>query len=602
MFELLGASNKDIASFAGVDRSGISRIKSGSRVPKPSSISTVKLIDGIFLFADDKNEMKRLISAISCPVENPSPDEIKQYILQYLFEGYREEPVRMRKTKSKETDKSASFRSYGAKLDAVMNTANLSNMRLARMLHIDASAVSRFRNGLRTPKSNPKLTNEICDVLFARVFELDRFNELLALAKIPLELSDDKEECRRRFRDWLCDFETEDTSALAEKLLDNISSFSADIKLPLPDLDEAAPDSILNSKDNVYFGTEGIRCAVRRFLGNAVKKRAKELWLYSDQDMGWMTDDMDFRLIWTALMRECVGCGIKIRIIHNINRNPDEMTDAINSWLPLYMSGIIESFYFKKQSESRFSTTIFLCPGLACISSVHVPGNEDKCIYRYDTDEKLLEIHKAEYKKLLDMSKQLVRIYTKPEEEKNIYPLFNSVTAIGNTLSLATMPEQVIKSIIERNSLDENTSDKLLSEWRSRIRLFKQGLKNGSVCECIKPAEEELLFGGRVPVDIRDVSLTYTPQEYSEHIKNVIALSESNANYRFYALPDMPFTNVSVVVSENSVAATRLLPPKITFAFSHPVLCEAFLEYAGSLKEKYNRDKITTKRLLEKYI
>ena len=164
------------------------------------------------------------------------------------------------------------------------------------------------------------------------------------------------------------------------------------------------------------------------------------------------------------------------------------------------------------------------------------------------------------------------------------------------------MPEQVIKSIIERNSLDENTSDKLLSEWRSRIRLFKQGLKNGSVCECIKPAEEELLFGGRVPVDIRDVSLTYTPQEYSEHIKNVIALSESNANYRFYALPDMPFTNVSVVVSENSVAATRLLPPKITFAFSHPVLCEAFLEYAGSLKEKYNRDKITTKRLLEKYI
>lgn len=599
---MLGASNKDIASFAGVDRSGISRIKSGSRIPKPSSISTVKLIDGIFLFADDKNEMKKLILAVSCPGENPSPDEIKQYILQYLYEGYREQPVKTKAPKPKKKDKSVSFRSYGTKLDAVMSVADLSNMHLARMLHIDASAVSRYRNGLRTPKSNPKLTNEICDVLFARILELNRLNELLTLAKIPLDLADDEEECRSRFRNWLCDFETEGTSVLAEKLLDSISSFSADIKLPLPSFAEAAPDQILSDKKSVYFGIDGIRCAVIRFLGNAIQNHAKELWLYSDEDMGWMTDDMNFRLIWTSLMRECIRSGTKIRIIHNINRDLDEMIDAINSWIPLYVSGMIEPFYFKKQIESKFSTTIFLCPGLACISSAHVAGSEDTCIYRYDTDEKLLEIYKTDYKKLLGMSKPLVRIYREPEEEKKIYSGVAGVTAIGNTLSLATMPESVIKSVIERNELGEETKGEILSEWNSKTRLFHQVLKNGFVHECIKPAEEELLFGGKVPVDVRGASFTYTPQEYKEHIKNIIALSENHSNYRFYVLPDAAFTNINVVVSENSVMVTRLLSPKITIVFSHPAMCEAFWGYADHLKEQYKQDRITVRRQLERYV
>ena len=597
---MLGASNKDIAFFAGVDRSGISRIKSGSRIPKPSSISTVKLIDGIFLFADDKNEMKKLILAVSCPSENPSPDEIKHYILQYLYEGYREQPVKTKAPKPRKKDKSVSFRSYGTKLDAVMRAADLSNMRLARMLHIDASAISRYRNGLRTPKSNPKLTNEICECLFMRVLELNRMDELIQLASIPRNLIQDKEECFERFRCWLCDFETETGSAVVEKLLENISSFSVDAKIPLSSLAEAAPDDIVSDTTNVYYGTQGLRCAVIRFLGNAIKNKAKELWLYSDQNINWMVGDMNFRLKWTALMLECVKRGIKIRIIHNLNRNINEMTEAINSWLPLYMSGMIESFYCTRKGENRFSHTMFLCPGYTCIEGTHVAGSEDKGLYRYDTDEDILEAYKDEYDTLLDKSKQLVWVY-KGQEQESVYA-GTEVTAISNTLSLATMPEKVLNSMIERNGLDGSARNEILSEWKNKTMLFEDALQKGFVHECITVADDETLFGGKVPIDLRSGSFTYTEQEYKEHIKNIIALSESHSNYRFYALPENPFANTNIIFSESSVAVTRLLPPQITFTFSHPAMCEAFLGYANHLKEQYKQDRITVRRQLERYV
>lgn len=601
----MGITGVELAKFANCDRSLISRIKSGGRILEPSSKSIEKLVNGIFLFADDKNEMEKLISAVSCPSENPKPDEIKNYILLYLYEGNRDKESKAQKRRKKAKTASRSDESkaaYGTKLNAVINIADISNIRLSKMLHIDPSSISRFKKGLRIPKANKKLTDDICNVLFNRVWELGRISELLKLAGIPAQLSADKEECYERFCGWLCDFEAEDTSSFVENLLDNISSFSADVKTPLPAFDEAAPDKIIRDKKSVYFGTDGLRCAVIRFLGNAICAGAKELFLYSDQNIDWMTHDIAFRLKWMALMRECVGRGIKIHIIHNINRSLDEMSAAINSWLPLYMSGMIEPYYCNMQGESRFSTTVFLCPSVACISSVHVCGCEDKGIYRYDTDGETLKVYGMYYKKLFGMSKPLVRIYREYERGKTVQSDGRGVTAIHCTLSLATMPETLIKSMIKRTGLDDAAGRRVISEWSAKSRAFAGELKGGYVHECICPAEDELLFDGDVPVDLQSASITYTPQEYREHIKNIIALSESNPNYRFYALPDTPFTNISVVISEKSVAVTRLLPPQITFAFSHHAMRDAFSGYADYLKGQYKQDKITTKRRLERYV
>ena len=53
----LGANNADIASFSGFDRTNVSRIRNGIRYPRPSGPTADKLINGIYLFADNHSRL-----------------------------------------------------------------------------------------------------------------------------------------------------------------------------------------------------------------------------------------------------------------------------------------------------------------------------------------------------------------------------------------------------------------------------------------------------------------------------------------------------------------------------------------------------------------
>ena len=86
------------------------------------------------------------------------------------------------------------------------------------------------------------------------------------------------------------------------------------------------------------------------------------------------------------------------------------MIEAINSWLPLYMSGMIEPYYCKKPDEGRFSHTVFLYPDVACIEACHVRGYEGEGIYRYYVDQKHLALMKKAFAGLLQSSEPLVRV------------------------------------------------------------------------------------------------------------------------------------------------------------------------------------------------
>ena len=81
-----------------------------------------------------------------------------------------------------------------------------------------------------------------------------------------------------------------------------------------------------------------------------------------------------------------------------------------------------------------------------------------------------------------------------------------------------------------------------------------------------------------------------------------MALSEEIPQYRFYALPDAPFANTQIVLSDDLVTVSRLNAPQVTFLISHPAMYEAFVAYADRMTARYKQDKLTTKRLLERYL
>ena len=591
---LLDVTSGDFARFTGCDKSYISRMTSGARVPKKGGAGAWRIVDGIYAYADEKGKTAGICELISCKDQN-SADGIKAQIMAWLYDGEE-----VTDKKSKPPKDIVPYRVFGEKLNAVMELAEISNIRLGNLVNIDTSYISRFRNGLRSPKSNPRTMDAICTALLRRLGEQNKIKQLAALMKADPGALTDEEEAFSLFHDWLYDTEKTDSSSVIEKLLESIDTFSIKTKTPLPSFEEAA--ATVKCEDTVYFGSTGLQDAVIRFLVGVISDGGKELYLYSDQNMSWLTDP-EFRLKWAALMLGCVQKGVKIHIIHNVDRDVSEMIEAIISWLPLYMSGMIRSYYCKKQKNPRFSNTVFLCPGVACIKGSNVIGTEDQNgEYRYDTDTKILEMHQAAFHSLLADAKQLVRIYGNLESEGLIHTGNSGMTVLGTALSFATMPKETLVSILERCGADETAKNRAFSVWESRKRLLNVTLNESFVHECIPVADEESLFGNKVLTDIPGLNVAYTPKEYAEHIRNIIALSDESPKYRFCALPDAPFANTQIVLSDDLVTVSRLNAPQVTFLISHPAMYEAFVAYADRITARYKQDKLTTKRLLERYL
>ncbi len=403
LLEELNAKSRDISAYAGFDESTLSRLKKGIRSPRQDSPTVQKLVNGIYLYAEENGCLSKLIEIVGA---QNGAESIKERLVEWFFEGMNES-VYSDKHDEKSKNRKLVLTAFRENLNAVMDMTGTTNSSLSRMLHLDPSAVSRFRSGHRIPDKDPELAKRLSDILFEKVESKERLDELSAMMGLYDETAD-----REKFRSWLCNYK-DDTALYVkslERLLGAFETLPEGKNVNLLSVEEAVPNEILEDDSYMYIGQKGLQSAVLRFLGQAIKCGATEFLLYSDQRMDWMSSDDDFHSRWASLMYECVRRGIHIRIIHNINRGLDEMNEAIISWLPLYMSGMIEPYYAQKPNLGLFAHTIFLCPGNMCISSFCARGSEKDAVIYFLTDKRALDSNYCYFNTLLQKSKMLVKV------------------------------------------------------------------------------------------------------------------------------------------------------------------------------------------------
>jgi transcriptional regulator with XRE-family HTH domain len=594
---LLETSSADIARISDCDKSHISRMVSGARKPKVNGAAVRRLADGIYLAADEKGRTDKLCEVIQCE-RDCSANEIKAHLIKWLYDGEETDAAKPRSSADR-----TPYREFGEKLGAAMELTGLSNIRMGRLLNIDPSYISRFRSGLRSPKANRKMMSDICVTLTERAASQGKLSALARLTGADGGPSANRENVSDAVYEWLYSTERTDDAPVVQGRIDQLGSFSADIVMPPLSFEEAADAEIVSEDISAYYGTAGLRRAVIRFLGNVFLRGEKELYLYSDQNMEWMTGDPYFRAKWASLMILCVTNGTRISIIHNINRDLSEMTDAIKSWLPLYPSGMIKSYYCKLRAGDRFSTTLFLSPGYACISGSNAVGTENESgMYRFDTGADQLNAHRIAYDELLEHSGELAKVQLDEDTRIPGEADVRSTAVLSDTLSLATMPEITLRSVILRSGKNKAELSHIRAVWEKHCELLKQTAENGTVYEYAPLPSDEELFCGKVRADIPGISAAYTPKEYADHIRSIIDYLESYPNYRLCIIPEKAFEDIRLIVSERSVAVTRLKAPYITIRFDHPDLRRAFNSYIDRIRKQYNLDKLTTIHKLEQYL
>ena len=580
LMQHLQISSAELANTMQCDTSNISRMCSGARVPKYGGTAFMRLLRGLYRCAAQKNCLPVLCEMLGCPPDTVD-EEVIRYLMTWLYEG-TEVPVR--------TVAEQPYRSFGERLDAVMRLTELSNVRFGKMISLDASYISRFRNGVRSPRSNPDTVSAICRILFERLCQQERLDGLERLMGHPLPA--DRGAAFVAFSEWLCDFSPQQADPTVEALLASIEAFAPEqFNATAVYGEEKLP------RKTLYTGGSGLREACLRFLTEVLRKNGKELWLYSDLSIDWMTEEPGYLDKWSTLMLACVKSGVTIRIIHHVDRRQGELLAAIRTWLPLYMAGTIRSFSLRPEEYARFSHTLFLCPGVAGIEGYHLVGGTG--YFRYH-EGNMTATFCDMFEALCIKASPLVQVGHALPASYHLNS--NGLTRIAPLLSLAAMPEEVLLNALRRCGIPELERSMAEKAWRSCRQSMLQMLEDGEVYECCPLATEEELESNSVRMELLDAPIYYTREEYALHIREILRLCENYPNFHFYPTQEGPVAHSLLLISRDQVTVSKFNVPRVTFRISHPVLCDAFVAYAERIKAQNRLDLAALRRRLQPYL
>lgn len=439
ILDILQISNKQLSDLSGIDRTVISKFKNGSRIPSASSGTIERLARGICRAAEQDDKKNRLKELLGCATVES--DGLETAVKEYLLQGISSAP----------SDADAMFikqgnTSFGQRMDAAMRIAELSNIRLSRLLNVDASLISRYRGGERLPRSNKQIMSKLSNILYEKILSAGGQEKMADIMGIP-----EKNFVEALFHDWLFQQDAA-RNTLEEGILTMLHTLDAvlDVIPTMQGQPEFVSDrSVSKETLSLYHGIEGLRQAVLRLLMTILEQDGRELWLYSDQELSWLAGDPAFWKNWSALMKLCVAKKVHIRIIHNVYRKNEDMISGINGWIPLYMSGMVQSSYLQN-NNSVLAHTFFLCPGIACIEGSNVVGQESAALYHYTTDQQELIAYRRSFDALFQAASPLVQVFEQePVELKlgDIVIMPDTVTIRGGAFDRKIRTRKLQKKI-----------------------------------------------------------------------------------------------------------------------------------------------------------
>ena len=325
-----------------------------------------------------------------------------------------------------------------------------------------------------------------------------------------------------------------------------------------------------------------------QFLSEAIScEEPQTLLLFSDEPTDWMTGSPDFAAKWAALMMQTIARGHRIKVIHTVSRDLDEMLRAIGQWMPLYTSGSIEPYFYPKKRDGLFKNTLFIAPGNGAVVSSCIGPVQDQAVFLF-RNKRTVAAYTEEFLQLLALCKPLMRIFLAQEQEAFLDMLLDFEQDQTNTfvetpsLSILTMPENVARAMILRQG--GKLDNPFFGRYERRVQYFAQAMQACSYTEIIGlPDITEIIGGEARPAFsgmLDTVPLYYTPQEYILHLENIIRFLETYENYHICILDQIHKNNYLVYAKEDvGVLVASLTAPPLVMVMTEANITVAFWDF-----------------------
>lgn len=489
---------------------------------------------------------------------------------------------------------------FSDRLDFLMDLADVQNNALARAVSLDASYVSRLRSGQRPLPAKQSYVMPMARYL-AHHIKLPYQREAACRA-LHLEASwpEDEQHAALLLCAWLLGKQLPPPTESVGMLLDRLAMARPAVPPNCRHQQHTAPaQSPPKTRGNVppppavfYYGVEGKRQAALRFLSSVSScEQPQTLLLFSDEEMSWLTGDPAYTARWATALTEVLAAGNRIRIVHTVTRNVDEMILGVAKWLPIYMTGSIEPLYYPGPRDGLFQRTLFIAPITAAIVANSTNREPDGLLNVYLEGQDALDALVLEFNRYAACCCPLMRVSTSQTFERfwecalELAAADEPLVFVGPAPSLASMPREVAHSISKRRA-----SGKLLQLWE---QLASQLEKRTTILTEIFPTHESsaVEHGIELPLGqgLTEGGTRYTPEEYRAHIQHARMLTSENAPYRIHEMP-LAHDNILVCASKNAGAViARLDVPTVVFALDEPGMTNAIWEYFSEHGEENTR-------------
>ncbi|NLV17217.1 MAG: transcriptional regulator [Syntrophomonadaceae bacterium] len=500
--------------------------------------------------------------------------------------------------------------SFADKLNFLMTITKTSNSALAGRVSLDASYISRLRNGKRLMPKDAGVIHSMA-ANFARRCSEDYQKKAISDALKLTSLPDDNAALAEEIADWLL----HDNSGGAERVGRFLSGLSGLGGRPAP----ARPqeDCILpfpHGDVSFYYGIEGKRRTAEYFLSEvAARENPQTLLLFSDEETSWMTADPEYARKWAELMARVLSKGNEIKIIHTISRDLDEMLSAISQWMPLYMSGNIEPYFYPKKRDGVFKKTLFIAPETAAVVSNSIGDQISLAANVLYRDPAVVASFTEEFLQYLRLCRPLMRIFTARDRDTFYDTLAEFEGERADTLikteslSILTMPENLLASIIRRSGIDASNH---LSVHSARRRRFLESLETNHFTELIHLPDTVAVKNGGAKVAMSNIldggTVFYTPEEYAAHMEQVITLLASCENYHVILIGRQKEDRYTVYAREEvGVIVAKTSQPPVVLAMGEGNMVAAFWDFLKGMageKTYANPDNKTAIASLHTYL
>ncbi|SHJ60427.1 hypothetical protein SAMN02745751_02940 [Dethiosulfatibacter aminovorans DSM 17477] len=506
---------------------------------------------------------------------------------------------------------------FSEKLDCLMNITKTTNSSLALYTSLDPSYISRLRNGKRKPAKNEDYVEKMAVYFEKNCRERHQIVSIMDVMGADMSSVNENLSISKYIYQWLLseevDYKSQNESV--EGFLGGFSKFKANIPDNLKstkNIDRYEVDVSENSY-KAYYGSVGKRDAAIAFLSLVInKKKPGNILFYSDESMDWMTDDPRFTKKWAMYMMQAISKGNKIKIIHTISRNLDEMLSAIGKWMPLYMTGSIEPYYYPKKRDGVFKRTLFVAENTAAVTSSSVFNAQNDTASFLFTDKKTVASFENEFEDYLRLCKPLMKIFTQNHRSnyESIFREFemeqaNTIMKSGS-LSLSSMSPELIRNVLERRM--DGGNEEIVRFYQGRIENMRASLENHRVMEILNLPDKETIEKGELRIAINEnesgEAYFYTWEEFREHVLNVIFLLKNYKNYKVCLSKQEENDDSAIYVKEYVGAIIiKTSTPKVYFAINEDNMTGAIWDYLiNRTREVKLKDKNGVIERLEDYI